>query len=67
MAKLKSGARNKLPASQFGEPGSRKYPIPDKAHARNAKARAAGQFNKGKLSSSAKAQIDAKANKKLGK
>lgn len=67
MAKLTTKRRKSLPKSDFGMPGSKKYPMPDKAHARNAKARAAQQYKKGKLSASAKAKIDAKANKKLGK
>jgi hypothetical protein len=37
----------------------------DKAHAKNAKARATQMENKGKLSSSSKAKIDAKANRIL--
>jgi hypothetical protein len=67
MAVLSSMGRKQLPASEFGMPGSRKYPMPDKAHAKNAKARASEMFNKGRLSGSAKAAIDRKANKKLGK
>jgi hypothetical protein len=59
--------RKQMPASEFGMPGSRKYPMPDKSHARNAKSRASEMFNKGKLSGSAKAKIDAKADRKLGK
>jgi hypothetical protein len=59
--------RKQLPASDFGLPGSRKYPMPDKSHARDAKARASEMFNKGRLSASAKAKIDAKADRKLGK
>ena len=51
----------------FGEPKQRKYPMPDKAHAANAKARATQQVNAGNLSPSAKAEIDAKANRVLGK
>jgi hypothetical protein len=39
--------------------------MPDKAHAANAKARAAQMVKKGKLSESEKKKIDAKANKKL--
>lgn len=65
MAELKAAARKKLPASKFGMPASRKYPMPDKAHAANAKARATQMVKAGKLSPSAKAQIDAKANKML--
>lgn len=41
MAKLTSAKRNKLPSSDFAEPGERKYPVNDKAHARNALARVA--------------------------
>lgn len=65
MAKLKAATRNKLPASDFGLPGSRKYPMPDKSHAANAKARATQMVKKGKLSQASKAKIDAKANKVL--
>lgn len=67
MAKLKSEARNKLPKSDFGMPGERKYPIPDKSHAANAKARATQMVDKGKLSESSANKIRAKANKVLGK
>jgi hypothetical protein len=48
-------------------PGERKYPMPDKSHARNAKARASEMANKGKISESTKAKIDAKADRVLGK
>ena len=65
MSKLKAASRNKLPKSEFGLPGERKYPMPDKAHARNAKARASQMVNKGKLSESSKHKIDAKADKVL--
>jgi len=67
MAKLSSKSRSKLPKSDFGLPGEKKYPMPDKAHAANAKARATQMEAKGKLSPSSKAKIDAKANKILGK
>ena len=40
MAKLKAAQRNKLPASKFGEPGARKYPVDTRARAINAKGRA---------------------------
>ena len=59
MAKLTTKARKKIPTSKFAGP-DRSYPIPDKAHAANAKARAA-QF----ASPALKAKIDAKANKVL--
>lgn len=67
MAKLTSKQRNKLPKSDFGLPGTEKYPMPDKAHAANAKARATQMANKGKLSASSKSKIDAKANRILDK
>jgi outer membrane protein TolC len=46
MAKLRAKQRKKLPKSSFALPGKRKYPIPDKAHARNALARAAQNESK---------------------
>jgi len=78
MAKLTASKRKALSKDQFGLPGKvgkggkneagkGAYPMPDRAHAQNAKARAAQMEAKGKLSPSAKAQIDAKANKILGK
>lgn len=70
MAKLSSAARKDIPASKFGLPSKAKtakgkskpgsYPMPDKAHARLAKAfatRFAGPAQK--------KQIDARANKIL--
>ena len=65
MAKLTAKARGNLPKSDFGLPGREAYPMPDKAHAANAKARATQMENKGKLSASSKAKIDAKANRIL--
>ena len=66
--KALSGAERKaLPASKFGLPGARKYPMPDASHAANAKARATQQVNAGNLSPASKAKIDAKANAVLGK
>jgi hypothetical protein len=67
MTKLKASQRNKLKSSTFGLPGERKYPMNDKAHARNAKARASQQVKKGNLSSAEKGTIDRKADCILGK
>lgn len=67
MAELKTTTRKKLPASKFGLPGSRKYPMPDKAHAANAKSRATQMVSAGKLSPSSAAKIRAKANAILSK
>jgi hypothetical protein len=65
MAKLTTKARKALPKSDFGQPGRKAYPMPDRSHAANAKARASQQEAKGNLSPSAKAKIDAKANRIL--
>lgn len=62
MSKLTSKARNALPKSEFGEPGERKFPMPDRSHAANAKARAAQQYNKGHISIDVLHHIDNKAN-----
>lgn len=65
MAKLRAAKRNNLPSSEFGLPGSRKYPVNDRAHAANAKARATQMVKRGKLSASSAAKIRAKANRML--
>jgi hypothetical protein len=65
MVVLSTRARNKLGKTTFGLAGSRRYPMPDRAHAANAKARASQMEAVGKLSSGSKAKIDAKANKIL--
>lgn len=67
MTKLTASKRKKLPKSDFGLPGEEKYPMPDKSHAANAKARATQMVKKGKLSASSAAKIKAKANRVLGK
>jgi hypothetical protein len=67
MAKLTTKKRNSLKASTFGLPKQRKFPMPDKSHARNAKARASQGVKKGTITSAQKKQIDAKANRILGK
>ena len=58
--------RAQIPTSEFGLPGSRKYPMPDASHAANAKARATQMVNKGKLSPASAKKIKAKANRILG-
>lgn len=67
MAKLTTEARKHIPRSEFGLPGSHKYPMPDKSHAANAKARATQMVKKGKLSEASAEKIRAKANRMLGK
>ena len=66
MAKLTAAKRKAIPAAEFGMPAQRKYPMPDPAHAANAKARATQAVDAGKMSKATKAKIDAKANKVLG-
>jgi hypothetical protein len=66
MAKLKAASRNALSDRAFGIPGERKYPMPDRAHAANAKARATQQVRKGNLAPATAAKIKAKANRVLG-
>jgi hypothetical protein len=65
MAKLTAKRRNALPKKAFGEPGARKYPMPDKSHAANAKSRASQQASKGNLSPAERSRIVAKANRIL--
>jgi hypothetical protein len=60
---MKAAQRRKLRKSQFGLPGKRKYPMPDKAHAVNAKARAKQQRKRGKLSKTAYDKIVRKADR----
>jgi hypothetical protein len=67
MAKLTTSERREIPAREFGLPASRGYPMPDKSHAANAKARATQQVAKGNLSAASEQKIDAKANRILGK
>jgi len=66
MAKLTAASRRRIPSSEFGEPKKRKYPMPDRAHAANAKARATQQVKRGRLSASTAAKIRAKADRILG-
>lgn len=67
MSKLTTDERKEIPKSEFGLPAEHKYPLPDRAHAANAKARATQMVNAGKLSEASKSKIDAKANRLLGK
>lgn len=63
MVKLTTKSRNAIPSSKFAEPKSRKFPIENSSHAKNAKARASEMEHKGKISKSTEAKIDKKANK----
>ncbi len=64
--KLTAAARKSIPASKFALPGGR-YPVEDKSHAANAKARATQQVAKGNLSAAQAATIRRKADRVLGK
>ena len=67
MGELDAKARNKLPAKDFAEPDKRAYPIEDKPHARNAKARASQAVKAGRMSKAEQQRIDDKADAVLGK
>ena len=67
MAELNTSDRKKLPKSKFAEPDKRKYPIEDKAHARNAKSRASQAQNAGRMSKAEEKKIDRKADAVLKK
>ena len=65
MAQLSRRRRKKLRKNQFALPGSRRFPVHDRAHAANAKARATQMYNKGKISKSTRDKVHARANKTL--
>jgi hypothetical protein len=67
MASLDAAERKHIPASEFGMPKEKKYPMPDRAHAANAKSRASQAVNAGRMSKSTEDKIDRKANAVLGK
>lgn len=76
MAELSAESRKNVKKKDFGLPEKAKgaeakkesgnYPMPDAAHARNAKARATQQEKKGNLTSAQADKIRNKADKKLG-
>lgn len=73
MSGLSDEEREQLPSKEFGLPekartaaqkkGSGNYPMPDASHARNAKARAAQQHERGNLTDDELARIDRKADR----
>jgi hypothetical protein len=75
MADLSESKRARIPTRKFGLPEKARtteakkdtgnYPMPDKAHARNAKARAAQQYKAGSLTKSELERIERKADKIL--
>lgn len=69
MAERKFSKKTRETLAKKGKTGlpDGRYPVPDKAHAANAKARASQQLAKGNLTPAQKAAIDAKANAVLNK
>lgn len=65
MAVLTTKGRDRMAASKFALPGGR-YPVNDKAHARNALSRASQQLAKGNLSPEQAATVRHKAHVVLG-
>ena len=75
MPEMTARRRARTPSKKFGLPekartsGQKKktgnYPMPDKAHARSAKARASKQLKAGRLTKTEKKRIDRKADKVL--
>ena len=65
MSKLDTADRKKIPAKDFAEPEKRAYPIENKAHARNAKARASQAAKAGRMSKAEESRIDKKADRVL--
>ena len=64
LAKLTTARRKGLPTKDFAGPG-RSYPVENKSHARDAKARASQAVNAGRMSESEEKRIDARADRKL--
>ena len=67
MAELNADKRDKLPDKAFAEPEKRAYPIEDKAHARNAKARASQAVKAGRMPKAEEKRIERKADAVLKK
>lgn len=65
MAKLMAKARNALPATKFALPAQRKYPLTDRTHDINAKARAQQMYEEGRISKATRDKIIAAANKAM--
>lgn len=66
MGKLTTKERKSLPKKDFAGPG-RSYPVENKSHARNAKARASEMEHKGRMSKSEENKIDRAADKVIRK
>lgn len=66
MGKLNAAKRKKIPASKFGLPKQRKYPMEDRGHQIAAKGRATQQEKAGRLTPEQAGAIKRKANRLLG-
>lgn len=66
MAVLSAKTRNRERAGTFGLPAQRKYPMPDKGHAANAKARVTQGLARGTITPADAAKVRHKANVVLG-
>lgn len=66
MSTLTTKTRKSLPKKDFALAGG-KYPVEDKTHAANAKARATQQYNAGKLSEADRNKVDTKADAVLSR
>jgi len=67
MSKFTTQHRRELPARDFALPEQQAYPVEDKAHARNAKARARQAAEAGRLSKFEERKVDKKADAVLRK
>ncbi|MBM3098351.1 hypothetical protein JRX38_10055 [Gluconobacter cerinus] len=65
MSKLTKAERDSLPDDEFGLPEKRAYPVDTKARARNAKARATQELERGLLTPEERNEIDQAADRKL--
>ena len=65
MSKLTKEERDSLPDDDFGLPEKRAYPVDTKARARNAKARATQELERGLLTQEERNEIDQAADRKL--
>jgi len=67
MAVLSYKQKKSFKSNVYGLPEEKKYPMPDVAHAKNAKARAQQQYEKGNLSKADLLKIERKANSIISK
>ncbi|MFT8801923.1 MAG: hypothetical protein ABF812_08055 [Gluconobacter cerinus] len=65
MSKLTKEERDSLPDDDFGLPEKRAYPVDTKARARNAKARATQELERGLLTPEERNEIDQAADRNL--